>query len=58
MSSIRHLSRLHAPVTVAYGTFETPEFWRQGAAIATSAGGTSALAIGGSAAPLRLDLLL
>jgi arylformamidase len=30
MSSIRHLSRLHAPVTVAYGTFETPEFQRQG----------------------------
>jgi hypothetical protein len=58
MSSIRHLSRLHAPVTVAHGTLETPEFWRQGAAIATGAGGTSALAIWGSAAPLRLDLLL
>jgi arylformamidase len=26
---IRHLDRLHAPVTVAYGTCETPEFQRQ-----------------------------
>jgi arylformamidase len=30
MSTIRHIDRLHAPVTVAYGTFETPEFQRQG----------------------------
>ena len=30
MSTIRHLSFLHTPVTVAYGTFETPEFQRQG----------------------------
>src|SRR6201996_7387693 len=29
MSPIRRLSFLHAPVTVAYGTFETPEFQRQ-----------------------------
>ncbi len=29
MSSIRHLDRLNAPVTVTYGTFETPEFQRQ-----------------------------
>ena len=41
MSTIRHLPLLHAPVTVAYGTFETPEFQRQGrdfAAAATRAG--------------------
>ncbi len=41
MSTIRHLALLHAPVTVAYGTFETPEFQRQGrdfAAAATRAG--------------------
>jgi arylformamidase len=30
MSTIRHLALLHTPVTVAYGTFETPEFQRQG----------------------------
>ena len=30
MSSIRHLDKIHAPVTVTYGTFETPEFQRQG----------------------------
>ena len=30
MSAIRHLDKLHAPVTVAFGTFETPEFQRQG----------------------------
>jgi arylformamidase len=29
MSSIRQLDRLHAPVWVAYGSFETPEFQRQ-----------------------------
>jgi arylformamidase len=29
MSSIRHLDKLHAPVTVMYGTNETPEFQRQ-----------------------------
>jgi arylformamidase len=29
LSSIRHLGRLRAPVTVVYGTFETPEFQRQ-----------------------------
>lgn len=41
MSSIRHLPLLHAPVTVAFGTYETPEFQRQGrdfAAAATAAG--------------------
>jgi arylformamidase len=30
MSSIRHLDKIHAAVTVTYGTFETPEFQRQG----------------------------
>jgi arylformamidase len=29
LSPIRHLDRLHAPVIVAYGTSETPEFQRQ-----------------------------
>jgi arylformamidase len=29
LSPIRHLDRLHAPVVVAYGTCETPEFQRQ-----------------------------
>ena len=29
LSPIRHLSRLHAPLIVAYGTCETPEFQRQ-----------------------------
>jgi arylformamidase len=30
MSSIRHLDNLNAAVTVTLGTFETPEFQRQG----------------------------
>ena len=29
LSSQRHLDRLHCPLIVAYGTFETPEFQRQ-----------------------------
>jgi len=29
LSPIRHLNRLHAPLIVAYGTCETPEFQRQ-----------------------------
>ncbi len=29
LSSIRHLDKLRAPITVVYGTFETPEFQRQ-----------------------------
>jgi arylformamidase len=29
LSPIRHLDRLHAPVIIAYGTCETPEFQRQ-----------------------------
>lgn len=36
MSSIRHLPLLHAAVTVAYGTFETPEFQRQGRDLAAA----------------------
>jgi arylformamidase len=30
LSAIRHLDKIRAPVTVTYGTFETPEFQRQG----------------------------
>ena len=30
MSSIRHLDNVHAAVIVTYGTYETPEFQRQG----------------------------
>jgi arylformamidase len=29
LSSMRHIERLRAPITVTYGTFETPEFQRQ-----------------------------
>ena len=29
MSAIRHIDRLAAPVTLSYGTFETPDFQRQ-----------------------------
>ena len=29
LSPIRHLHKINAPVIVAYGTFETPEFIRQ-----------------------------
>jgi arylformamidase len=29
LSSIRHLDKLHAPITLCYGTEETPEFQRQ-----------------------------
>ena len=30
LSAIRHLDRLHCPVTIAYGSKESPEFQRQG----------------------------
>jgi arylformamidase len=30
MSSQRHIDKLRAPITVTYGTNETPEFQRQG----------------------------
>ena len=29
MSSMRQIDRLRAPITVTYGTYETPEFQRQ-----------------------------
>src|SRR5580700_8026539 len=29
MSALRHIDRLQAPITVSYGTFETPDFQRQ-----------------------------
>jgi arylformamidase len=29
LSAIRHLDKLHAPLVLAYGTYETPEFKRQ-----------------------------
>ncbi len=29
LSPQRHIERLHAPLIVAYGTYETPEFQRQ-----------------------------
>jgi arylformamidase len=41
MSPQRHIDKLNAPVVVTYGTFETPEFQRQGrdfAAAVTAAG--------------------
>jgi arylformamidase len=36
MSSERHIDKLHAPVTVTYGTFETPDFQRQSRAFAAA----------------------
>lgn len=30
LSAMRHLDKLRAPITVTYGSFETPEFQRQG----------------------------
>jgi arylformamidase len=29
MSAQRHIDKLHAPITVTYGTLETPDFQRQ-----------------------------
>ncbi len=49
MSSQRHLDRLRAPITVAYGTNETPEFQRQNrdfAAAAKAAGKRVELVVG------------
>ena len=37
LSPIRHLDRLHAPLIVAYGTCETPEFQRQNREFAAAA---------------------
>jgi arylformamidase len=38
LSPIRHLDRLHAPLVVAYGTCETPEFQRQNREFAAAIG--------------------
>jgi arylformamidase len=46
LSPIRHLDRLHAPIVVAYGTCETPEFQRQNREFA------AAVAVAGK--PVRL----
>ena len=49
LSPIRHLDRLHAPVIIAYGTCETPEFQRQNrefAAAVESAGKKVQLLVG------------
>jgi arylformamidase len=37
MSTQRHLARLRVPITVMYGTYETPEFQRQSLAFAAAA---------------------
>jgi arylformamidase len=36
MSPLWHLDRLHAPLVVAYGTCETPEFQRQNREVAAA----------------------
>jgi arylformamidase len=49
LSPIRHLDRLQAPIVVAYGTLETPEFQRQNrdfAAAAAAAGKPVRLLVG------------
>jgi arylformamidase len=49
LSPIRHLDRLHAPLVVAYGTCETPEFQRQNrefAAAVRTAGKSVQLLVG------------
>jgi arylformamidase len=49
LSPIRHLDRLHAPLVVAYGTCETPEFQRQNrefAAVVETAGKKVRLMVG------------
>lgn len=49
LSAIRHVDRLHAPMIVAYGSLETPEFQRQGrdfAAAITDAGKEAQLLVG------------
>ena len=49
LSPIRHLDRLHAPLVVAYGTCETPEFQRQNrefAAAVRAAGKSVQLLVG------------
>jgi len=49
LSPIRHINRLHAPLIIAYGTCETPEFQRQNrefAAAAEAAGKQVRLLVG------------
>jgi arylformamidase len=49
LSAQRHLDRLNAPIVVAYGTFESPEFQRQArefAAAVTAAGKPVQLVVG------------
>src|SRR5262249_31088594 len=49
LSSQRHLDKLNAPIIVAYGTLETPEFQRQSrdfAAAVTAAGKPARLLVG------------
>ena len=49
LSPIRHLDRLHAPLIIAYGTCETPEFQRQNrefAAAVRAAGKSVQLLVG------------
>src|SRR5215472_17336357 len=48
LSPMRHLDRLHAPLVVAYGTCETPEFQRQNREFAAA----------GKAAGTRVQLLV
>ena len=49
LSPHRHLDKLHAPVIVGYGTFETPEFQRQARdfAAAVEAAGKPVRRVGG-----------
>ncbi len=57
MSTIRHLDKLHAPVTVAFGTFETPEFQRQGrdfAAAVKAAGKPVTMVVGTNYAHMEM----
>jgi arylformamidase len=49
LSAIRHLDKLHAPLILTYGTYETPEFQRQSrdfAAAVKAAGKPVALLVG------------
>jgi arylformamidase len=57
LSPIRHLDRLHAPLIVAYGTYETPEFQRQArdfAAAVLDAGKQVELLVGDNYSHLEL----
>jgi arylformamidase len=57
LSPIRHLDRLHAPLSIAYGTYETPEFQRQArdfAAAVKAAGKPVELLVGDNYSHLEL----